>query len=282
MVSVNERGVKLRFSNFASVLAVTAATYCVGVASMNQAWAAPSPLGVWYDHTRSGAIEIRKCGKALCGYIVWTKNPRDAKKGCGKPLIRNVKYVGRNTWDRGLIYSPTDGKDYSVELKPISNTKLKVLGYAGSKFFSKTMYWKRAPKNLKRCDKKTQTQVAARHSRGLSAATKPVQVAVLRDAPPPVRRPATLPHGYTSQPMNTAATAAILPDLVAPKPVLARRPSPVGANMIAREGRVASVSGERPSGVGAMVADGAAAKQGDGFCTIRVPFATISIPCEDR
>ncbi len=265
----------MRISNSVSLIAVGAASVFVSFTLTNYALAASSPYGVWLDHTGSGAIEIKKCGKALCGYIVWVKDPRDVKKGCGKPLIRNVKYVGNNTWDRGLIYSPTDGKDYSVELKPISRSKLKVLGYAGSKFFSKTMYWKRAPSSLKRCDKgsKSKTQVAKKESNTKSGATpaKEIKIAALTDAPPPVRRPRDIGESYSSQPTNVAAIAAPMPELVPPKPVLARRPMSSSSREIAAR---------QVNGMPAMAVGGP--KDGDnadGLCTIRVPFVTISVPC---
>lgn len=123
-----------------------------GLSAIAPAHAASDPTGVWMNDTGKGAIEIKQCGKHLCGHLVWTKSKRDAKRGCGKQLIGKAKKVGRNTWDRGWIYSPERKKRYSVELKPLRNDRLRVMGYAGSKFFSKTMIWKRAPETLVRCD----------------------------------------------------------------------------------------------------------------------------------
>ena len=281
----------MHYSNCVRVIAAAAVGYCAGMALSNTVWAAASPLGVWYDHTRSGAIEIKKCGKLLCGYIVWTKDPKDAKKGCGKPLIRNVKYVGNNTWDRGLIYSPTDGKDYSVELKPVSRSKLKVLGYAGSKFFSKTMYWKRAPSNIKRCDNKgtgSKSQVAKKSNgagksgkaRASTVGSRKVKTAALTDAPLPARRPAGI-H-YAEQPKPIVAASVAESGLVPPRPVLAQRPNTASPKRVIdprafREGRM-DLTGDST----ALLAEGAAgkAKKDDGFCNIRVPFVTISIPCK--
>jgi hypothetical protein len=74
------------------------------------------------------------------------------KTACGTQIIGNAKPVGRETWDGGWIYDPEKKEKYSVELKPIGADKLRVLGYAGSKFFSETMIWKRASADLKKCD----------------------------------------------------------------------------------------------------------------------------------
>jgi hypothetical protein len=106
---------------------------------------------VWIDHTGRGAVEITDCGGNLCGRAVWVKDPKDSK-GCGIQIIGNAKPVSGGKWDNGWIYDPDEDAKYSVELTPLAGDKLKVLGYAGSKFFSETMIWKRAPADLKRCD----------------------------------------------------------------------------------------------------------------------------------
>ncbi len=109
------------------------------------------PTGIWIDHTGRGAVEITECGANLCGRAVWVKDPKDSK-GCGIQIIGNAKPVSGGKWDNGWIYDPDEDAKYSVELTPLPGDKLKVLGYSGSKFFSETMIWKRAPADLKRCD----------------------------------------------------------------------------------------------------------------------------------
>lgn len=111
---------------------------------------AADPTGIWLNDTGRGAIEIKNCGGSLCGHVVWVKDTGDTK-GCGRQIIGNAAKVGANTWDNGWIYNPDKKKKYDVELKPLSNGTLQVTGYAGTKLFSKTMIWKRAPANLVRC-----------------------------------------------------------------------------------------------------------------------------------
>jgi uncharacterized protein (DUF2147 family) len=121
------------------------------LATTGPAHAASPPTGIWIDHTGRGAVEITECGANLCGRIVWLKDGAN-RKACGTQVIGNAKPVGKDTWDGGWIYDPDKNAKYSVELKPIGADKLRVLGYAGSKFFSETMIWKRAATNLQRCD----------------------------------------------------------------------------------------------------------------------------------
>ena len=121
----------------------------VPVAAEN-ALAAPDPTGIWLNDTGRGAVEIKQCGNALCGNVVWVKAASDSK-GCGKQVIGGVAPVGGGRWDHGWIYSPERGRKYDVELTPLKNGTLRVTGYAGVKFFSKTMIWKRAPQDLQLC-----------------------------------------------------------------------------------------------------------------------------------
>ena len=59
---------------------------------------------------------------------------------------------GSGLWDNGWIYDPDTGKRYDVELKLLDDNRLRVKGYAGVKFFSRSMIWTRAPADIKRCN----------------------------------------------------------------------------------------------------------------------------------
>jgi uncharacterized protein (DUF2147 family) len=123
------------------------------VVSSTSALAASSPIGIWIDHTGRGAVEITDCGGNLCGHLVWFKDAKHSKGGCNFQIIGNVRPVAGNKWDRGWIIDPDKdpNKKYDVEITPLSDQKLKVIGYAGTKFFSETMTWTRAPSDLKKC-----------------------------------------------------------------------------------------------------------------------------------
>jgi hypothetical protein len=122
------------------------------------------------NDTGRGAIEIKHCGDALCGNVVWVKNAADAK-GCGKQIIGNVAAVGGGRWDNGWIYSPERGRKYSVELTPLKDGTLRVTGYAGLKFLSKTMIWTRAPENLQLCNRPIDAKAGQPGSKPADGAT---------------------------------------------------------------------------------------------------------------
>ena len=124
--------------------------------------------GVWIDHTGRGAVQIARCGAALCGNIVWLEKPNDDKGRplndgnnpnpamrnrpiCGLPIIGDAKPVSTSAFDGGWIYNPEDGQSYSVEVKLISPNIVTVHGYAGLKLLGKTYTWKRAAANQVVC-----------------------------------------------------------------------------------------------------------------------------------
>lgn len=111
--------------------------------------AGEGPLGVWYDHTGRGAVEIVDCNGALCGKVVWVQDAKYSK-GCGIQIIGDVKPMGDGTFDEGWIYDPDKDAKFDVEIVP-QGDKLKVVGYAGVKFLSQTFTWTRAPNDLQRC-----------------------------------------------------------------------------------------------------------------------------------
>ena len=121
------------------------------MASAAAAHADNSATGVWIDHTGRGAVEITDCNGKLCGHVAWVEDAKNADQ-CGKQIIGNVKSVGKNKWDNGWIYDPDRGSKYDVELTAIGADKLKVVGYAGTKWLSETYTWKRAPADLQKCN----------------------------------------------------------------------------------------------------------------------------------
>ncbi|MGE3231198.1 MAG: DUF2147 domain-containing protein [Hyphomicrobium sp.] len=138
----------LRAAALASALAVSA-----------PAFAADDLLGVWMNDTGRGAIEIKDCGGKICGHVVWLKDPASDAKGCGRQILGDVVKTG-GAWggDDAWIYSPEKKKNYNVEITPLADGTLKVKGYAGISFLSKTMIWTKAPDDLVRCNS---TQEAA-------------------------------------------------------------------------------------------------------------------------
>ncbi len=164
-----------------------------------------TPMGIWIDAKGRGAVEIAPCGRnSVCGRIVWVRD-KSERHGCGQMLLGDVRAVGGGEWDNGWIIDPDDRKKYDVALKRISRTKLQVTGYMGSKFFSRDLIWKLAPRGLKRCDGADNEVIEAKSDANLEIAA-----AGPKDAPNPERKPMLL--------------GAASVDIIPPAPVLAAPP----------------------------------------------------------
>jgi uncharacterized protein (DUF2147 family) len=177
---------------------------------------ASSPLGLWYDHTGRGAVEITDCNGKLCGRIVWVKDANH-KEGCGFQIIGDVRPVAGGKWDGGWIIDPEkDPKHkYDVEITP-QGEKLKVMGYAGVKFLSETMIWTRAPASLQRCNE------------SVARAPEPAPPAPV-PAPAPNRRDDNEPPSVYPPPAASPAPAPAPPPAAAnpepPKPAPREAPT---------------------------------------------------------
>ena len=132
-------------------IALHGAAVAIAMMSAAAARAENSATGLWIDHTGRGAVEITECNGKLCGHVAWVQDAKNSDQ-CGKQIIGNVKPVGKNKWDNGWIYDPDSGSKYDVELTPVGTEKLKVVGYAGTKWLSETYTWKRAPADLQKCN----------------------------------------------------------------------------------------------------------------------------------
>lgn len=133
---------------------------------------ADSPIGVWIDDSGQGAIEIKDCNGSLCGQLVWLKSSKYASR-CKLSVIGDLSAIGDGKWGGGWIYDPASKAKFDVEITPVSTEKLKVLGYAGTKTFSRTMTWTKAPDGLKRCDDAPPVLEAARAETKKTAAASP-------------------------------------------------------------------------------------------------------------
>ena len=188
-----------------------AASAALILAAATAASAGSDPSGVWINDTGRGAVEIKPCGAALCGHVVWVKDGADTK-GCGRQIIGGATPAGSGRWDSGWIYSPEKRKNYDVELTPLKDGTLRVMGYAGTKLFSRTMIWTRAPADLQRCGNIEAKAAPATPTVAVPApaAIKPVEPVDVKTATGKVSDPAT-----ASPTAVQPATAATIPGTTA-------------------------------------------------------------------
>jgi uncharacterized protein (DUF2147 family) len=124
--------------------------------------------GVWLTEDGRAAIEIRPCGAQRCGSIVWMNDQKDeqgkvpidrnnpdpnlrSREICGLQIIAGLTPQEDGSWGQGRVYNPETGKTYGMKISRDAPDTVKAIGYLGLEFLGQTMEWRRAPKNLGRC-----------------------------------------------------------------------------------------------------------------------------------
>ena len=112
-------------------LRTTAVALCVSAAVLaSRTAAAADAFGTWLTGDKEGQVRIVNCGGALCGNLVWLKEPNDPATGrpktdkhnadaskqsrplLGVPVVLAMKPSGPGQWS-GEVYNAEDGKTYS-------------------------------------------------------------------------------------------------------------------------------------------------------------------------
>jgi uncharacterized protein (DUF2147 family) len=131
---------------------------------------AMTPVGLWYAEGGAAQVEIRACGDALCGRIVWLRSPLD-ETGCdlrdrsnGDASLRDRPLLGLEilqglkpadaegkVWTDGTIYDPTSGKTYRCSLGVEGDDRLHLRGYVGIPLLGRTATWIRVGSEHRQC-----------------------------------------------------------------------------------------------------------------------------------
>lgn len=121
-------------------------------------------VGVWYNTTKSGKVEIIKKGDKFSGKIIWLKepisettgkpkvdenNPEEEKQKnpiLGLQVLKGFSYDGEGKYSGGTIYDPENGKTYKCKMTLVDKNNLDVRGYIGFPALGRTENWTRASK----------------------------------------------------------------------------------------------------------------------------------------
>ena len=139
---------------------------CAALAVMLLAFAAASPAraadpnGMWLTEPGTSRIRIANCGDALCGNIVWMKEPIDpetrqarldkfngdaakrARPLMGVAIVIGMKPSGPDKWS-GQVYNAEDGKTYTGYITMQGANALKLEGCALGGLICKAQTWTR-------------------------------------------------------------------------------------------------------------------------------------------
>lgn len=146
----------------ALTLLLAAAAPCLA-----QAQAADRIVGRWLNGKGVAIIEIYKADDQYNGKVVWLKErayPSDDPKGMagreridrenpdpdlrdrpilGLVIMRNFVFDGQNSWSKGRVYDPENGKEYRGRMTLTSPDALSLRGYVGLTVFGRTEKWTR-------------------------------------------------------------------------------------------------------------------------------------------
>jgi uncharacterized protein (DUF2147 family) len=122
---------------------------------------AADPVGTWLTQDQDGQIRITNCGGgAICGALVWMKDPNDPATGRpktdknnpdaskqGRPLlgvqiVLGMKPSGPNVWS-GDVYNTQDGRTYSGSFTLISDNAAALKGCVLGGLICKSQTWTR-------------------------------------------------------------------------------------------------------------------------------------------
>jgi uncharacterized protein (DUF2147 family) len=119
---------------------------------------AADPAGTWLTQTGGSRIRVADCGGALCGTIIWLKEPNDPDTGkpktdknnsdaakrsrplLGVQIVLGMKPNGTDKW-AGQVYNAEDGKTYSGNLTYSGGSSLQLQGCALGGLVCKSQTW---------------------------------------------------------------------------------------------------------------------------------------------
>jgi len=124
----------------------------------SQSALAADPTGVWLTQPGTSRIRVADCGGALCGTIIWLKEPNDPDTGkaktdkhnsdaarrsrplMGVQIMLGMKPAGDGKWN-GQVYNAEDGKTYSGNLTFSGGNSLQLQGCALGGLVCKSQTW---------------------------------------------------------------------------------------------------------------------------------------------
>ena len=130
-LSTLERGVGMKiYRRTAAALWFSAVGMVSGTGAIGPALAA-DPLGTWFTADNESQVRIVNCSGAICGTLVWLKEPNDPATGqpkkdkhnadeskqgrplLGVPIVLGMKANGTSGQWSGEVYNASDGKTYT-------------------------------------------------------------------------------------------------------------------------------------------------------------------------
>lgn len=111
---------------------------------------AEGSIGIWLRDDSSARMRLAPCGIALCGTLIWLREPRndiynpDQKERdqplVGRRILSGMAQEGQTGPWKGSIYNPDDGRTY-IGTMSIDGSRLNVQGCVTGGVICSSMAW---------------------------------------------------------------------------------------------------------------------------------------------
>jgi len=102
---------------------------------------ASDPSGIWVRDNGEAKIKVGKCGRALCGKVIWVEDPK-RQGDIGKLVLYEMVENGTNAWS-GKAFNPLENKTYMGKMT-LSGPSLTTSGCIMGGMMCKDMSWRRS------------------------------------------------------------------------------------------------------------------------------------------
>ncbi len=109
--------------------------------------------GDWLRPNGASKIRISPCGGALCGKLIWLREPRKDDRNpdtaqrsrplVGVQIVQAMKPTGKDNQWKGKVYNAEDGKTYTGFIELTTTDRLKLQGCVMGGLICKGETWSR-------------------------------------------------------------------------------------------------------------------------------------------
>jgi uncharacterized protein (DUF2147 family) len=103
--------------------------------------AAQELSGTFQRDNGESRVRFQPCGQAVCGSIVWLKNPANSTAKVGQRVFYDMVPNGAGSW-AGKAFNPEDGKTYSGKIT-LSGNALTTAGCVAGGLICRSVNWAR-------------------------------------------------------------------------------------------------------------------------------------------
>lgn len=128
--------------------AVAAAIALVAAAPALAQPSASDAYGVWRNPKDNVRVEIRPCGTAACGTVIWASAKAQAKAReagteslVGTQVLKNLELDERRGIWRGKVFVPELNRNFTGIAEPVDARRLRAKGCVIGGFLCKSQIW---------------------------------------------------------------------------------------------------------------------------------------------